>query len=97
MADENRSVGWVAGMLALAIAYFGWAFLAADYFQNDPEGGPGQANFWANSVAQLPNLPSVLGYAFRDRLWVIGLIVGLEIGVIVLWLVMKKLERELER
>ena len=52
--EENKSVGWVVAILALVIAYFGWAFLAAAYFQEDPTGGH-KANFWANSVAQLPN------------------------------------------
>lgn len=36
MDESNKSVGWVAGMLALTVAYFGWGFMAADYFQNDP-------------------------------------------------------------
>jgi len=25
--EQNKSIGWVAGMLALAVAYFGWGFL----------------------------------------------------------------------
>jgi hypothetical protein len=96
MRDEpNKSVGWVAAMLALAVAYFGWAFLAGDYFQNDPAAEGQETNFWTNSINQLPNLPSVVGYAFRERLWAVGLIVILEVGVFFLWRVMKKLEKEL--
>ena len=56
---------------------------------------PGKTDFWVNSVAQLPNLPKVMSYAFQNRLWVIGLVVGLEAGVLILWRLMKKLEREL--
>jgi hypothetical protein len=81
-------------MLALAVAYFGWGFLAGDYFQNTPNEGPSETNFWVNSIAQLPNAPSVIRYAFRERLWVIVLIVVAEVGVLILWGVMRNLERE---
>ncbi|MDG3007971.1 hypothetical protein [Paludisphaera mucosa] len=97
MAEESKSVGWVAAMLALLVAYFGWGFLAADYFQHDPTGDAEKANFWINSVTQLPNLPGVLSYGFRERLWIVGLVVGLEVGVLILWLVLRKLEKELSR
>jgi len=95
MPEQNKSVGWVAAMLALAVAYFGWGFLAGDFFQNTPSDGPRKTNFWVNSIAQLPNLPSVVDYAFRNRLWVVLLIVIAEVGVLILWGVMRKLEREL--
>jgi hypothetical protein len=95
MDESNKSVGWVAMMLALAVAYFGWAFLAADYFQNDPTGGPGKTSFWVNSLTQIPNFGSVMSHGFQNRLWLIGLVLILEIGVFVVWLVLKKLEREL--
>ena len=29
---RNKSVGWVGAMLAVAVLYFGWTFLAADFF-----------------------------------------------------------------
>jgi hypothetical protein len=93
--EGSKSVGWVAAMLALAVAYFGWGFLAADYFQNDPNGGEGKTDFWVNSITQLPNLPSVLRYSFQNRLWMVVLIVVAEIAVLILWGVMRKLEREL--
>lgn len=95
MPEQNKSVGWVAGMLALAVAYFGWGFLAGDYFQNTPNEGPRETNFWVNSIAQLPNLPSVVSYAVQNRLWIVGLVVVAEVGVLILWIVMRKLEREL--
>src|SRR4051794_24997790 len=67
MSDEqNKSVGWVVGMVALVVTYFGWAILAAQYFQHNPNGEAGETDFWANSIAMLPKLPSVLGYAFRE-------------------------------
>ncbi len=31
MDERNKSVGWVAIALGLTVAYFGWAFMAADY------------------------------------------------------------------
>jgi hypothetical protein len=88
-------VGWVAGMLALTVLYFGWGYLAGDYFQNEAANGPVETNFWINTVAQLPNFFSVMGYSFRNRLWVFGVILILELGVLILWGVMKKLDREL--
>ena len=97
MAEQGKSVGWVVGMLALVVAYFGWGFLAADYFQNDPTEAAGETNFWINTVAQIPNFPSVMGHAFRNRIGVVGLIVGAEVVVLIFWVVMKKVERELQR
>jgi hypothetical protein len=93
--DQNKSIGWVVGMLVLTVAYFGWGFLAADYYQNDPSGEGGETSFWVNTVAQLPNFPSVIRYSFQNRLWLIALIVGAEIFVLILWRVLRKLEREL--
>jgi hypothetical protein len=95
MPAENKSVGWVAVMLALAVAYFGWGFLAADYFQNNPDGGAEKANFWIKTVTQLPNLPSVISYSFQNRLWMLVLILVGEVAVLILWVVLRKLEREL--
>jgi hypothetical protein len=95
MPEQNKSVGWVAGMLVLVVAYFTWAFLAADYFQHTPGEGMDRTGFWINSVVQLPNLPSVMSYAFANRLWMIAIFAVLEVGVLILWGVMRKLEREL--
>jgi hypothetical protein len=94
--DESKPIGWVIGMLALLVAYGGWAFLAMDYYRNDPDDGFGRRSFWMNSVIQLANLPGVISFACSYRTWFIILIALLEILVIVLWIVMKKLERELQ-
>jgi hypothetical protein len=93
--EQQKSVGWVIGALALLVAYFGWAFMASDYLLNVQTDRPRRWNFWANSIAQLPNLPSVLEHAFRNRLWLVVLVIGAEFVVLILWRVMKKLEREL--
>jgi hypothetical protein len=95
MDEQNKSVGWVAIALALAVAYFGWVFLAADYFQNDPTQTERKTNVWVNSIAQLPNFPSVVRHALENWLWVIVVIGVAEVGVLILWIVMRKLEREL--
>jgi hypothetical protein len=95
MPEQNKSVTWVAVMLALVVAYFGWGFLAAEYFQNDPNAAQGKTNFWVNSVVQLANLPSVIGFGFQNRLWVIVVVAGAEVAVLILWGLMKKLDREL--
>jgi hypothetical protein len=94
--EESKSIGWVVGMLALLVAYGGWAFLAMDYYRNYPDDGFGRRSFWMNSVIQLANLPSVVGFGFSNRVWFIILIAVLELLVVVLWIVMKKLERELQ-
>jgi hypothetical protein len=72
MYEPNKSVGWVAMMLALAVAYFGWAFLAADYFQSDPSQVPGKVSFWVNSITQIPNFGAALSHGFQNRLWLIA-------------------------
>jgi hypothetical protein len=93
--EQNKSIGWVVGMLVLTVAYFGWGFLAADYYQNDPSDEGGKTSFWVNTVVQLPNFPSVMRYAFQNRFWMIMLIVGAEVVVLILGGVLRKLEREL--
>jgi hypothetical protein len=95
MPEQNKSVGWVVGMLFLAVAYAGWGFLAADYFQHADPDASGKASFWIISINQIPNFPSVISHAFQNRFWLILLIVGLEVGVLILWGVLRKLEREL--
>ncbi len=98
MSRENeggKSVGFVVVGLAAIVAYGGWAFLAAEFFQNDPRSPGGKADFWGNSIEQLSNFASVISYGMRERLWMLILVGVLEVGVIVLWVVMKKLEKEL--
>ena len=92
---QNKSVGWVIGMIALVVAYGGWAFMAADYYQHADPNGQGKADFWINSLDQLKNFSSVISHAFQNRLWLVVLIVGLEVGVLILWGVLRKLEKEL--
>ena len=60
--EPTKSVGWVAAMLALVVAYFGWAFLAADYFQNDPnsEGRPISGQLDCPAVQPVERLESRL-------------------------------------
>ncbi len=94
--EPGKSVGWVVGMVALVIAYFGWAFLAAEYFRTTP-GVEGETNFWINAFVQLGNLPSVLRYGIEHRLWIIIGTVVLEIGDLVLWVVMKKIEQDWDK
>jgi uncharacterized membrane protein len=97
MDEQNKSVGWVAMALFLAVAYFGWVFLAADYFQNDPTDDTGKINVWVNSLNQIPNFPNVISHAVKNRLWMLILIGVAEVGVLILWMVLRKLERELWR
>ncbi len=94
--ESNKSIGWVVGMLALVVLYAGWAFMAADYFQHDPDSGGGEkSNFFLNSLVQLPRFMNVISHTFSNRLWLVILIAVLEMLIMVLWIVMKKVEREL--
>ena len=94
-STQNKSVGWVVGMVALTVLYFGWAFLAADYFQNGGGGSNEKTDFWVNSVAQLQNLPAVITYGLQHRAWGFVVVGVLEIGALILYGVLKKLEKEL--
>jgi hypothetical protein len=67
---------------------------STSYFQDDPSQPGDRTSFWVNSIDQIPNLPSVVSNALENRLWLIGLIVVLEFGALILWIVMKKFERE---
>jgi len=97
MPDDSKSVGWVAWALALVVAAAGWGFLAADFFQHDPAArGVGKADFFVNAVEQLPNFPKVMNYALANRAWAFVVIGALEAGVLILGLVMKKLEGQLQ-
>lgn len=94
-ADEGgKSIGWVVAMLMLAIAGFGWAFAAADYFQNSGDGGAGRANFFVNAFTQIPNMPAVLGFTFRNRIWLPIVVVILEIAALGFGVVMKRVEAD---
>jgi hypothetical protein len=103
MQEHNRSTGWVAIALALCVAYFGWALLAADYAPPvAPKIRRGRINWLGNairlvvhSVVQLPHFPSVMRHAFQTRHWGLVVTVILEAGVFVLWIVTRKLDREL--
>lgn len=101
--EQNKSVGWVAIGLAIAVLYFGWTFLAADY---NPISGPHMTRrsvgavgvlfrLIANSIGQLGNFSAVMDHAFHNRMWFVILVGVLEVGVFLLWMFMKKLEREL--
>jgi hypothetical protein len=94
--EDGISVGWVAALLAMVVAYAGWAFMAADFFQHDPNAGGGErSNFFVNSFVQLPRFVSVCSHALSNRLWLVILIAIIEVMVIFLWIFMRRLEREL--
>jgi hypothetical protein len=95
--DQNKSVGWVGAVLALTVAYFGWGFLAWDY--HPMRGVSGGRNtygaFLANAITQLPNFARVVRHGLENRLWLLIVIGVAEVGVLILWLLMRKLDREL--
>ena len=81
-------------MLALVVTYFGWAFIAMDYFRNDPDGGV-EAQLLVELDPSAPESPRASSaMPSRLDLPLIILIAVVEAIVVVLWIVMRKLERE---
>ena len=98
--EQNKSVGWVAIALGLLVAYFAWAFLCAGYHRFLPpigirtRAGPFWIGHFVNSIVYLPEIPSVLRRGWQNQRWIFVLTSLGEAGVLVLWIVMRKLERE---
>jgi hypothetical protein len=55
----------------------------------------GLGSFVANSVRQVPDLPAVIGFTFRERLGLVWIFAGLELAALLGGLWMMRLEREL--
>jgi len=111
MAEEGqeKSIGWVIAAIMAVILVGGWVFAAAEYHQDSgggisvPIGGRvprslrplDRRDLVFNAIAQLPNFPSVVAFVFRERFWLVPVVVlaeGLALGLLVL---MKKVERDL--
>ena len=56
-----------------------------------------ERNFVSNAIDQLPNMSAVIGWNFRNRIWLPLTFVVLEVVAIVLGVKMKLLERELRK
>jgi hypothetical protein len=109
--DESKSIAWTVGALALAVALFGWGFMAGFYAADlegfrpgfahgdraiPPRRGRGIGGFVANGVRQIPNAPAVLSHNLRNHAWVPGLIVMLEAAAIGGGLLLKGVEARLD-
>lgn len=123
-SEQNKSLLWMVAMVALVIALFGWAFLAAGYAHHaegwrqggaetaDEIGGSSSgrrgattsvrrvasrafADFVMNAFRQVPNFPQVIAHNLQHRLWLVGLLVGLEGLVIFGGWKLRHLDREL--
>lgn len=55
------------------------------------------AAFVTNSIEQLPNLPTVVSWHFANRLWLPILIMIALVGVVVGWVVLKRVEQNLNQ
>jgi hypothetical protein len=102
MDEQNKSVGWVALALSLTVAYFCWAFLAADYHgvalggnRGRISGGGTIVRLVINSIVQLPNFSEVIRHGFQNRSWIFIVFGIAEVVVLLLWIMMRKMEREL--
>ena len=89
----SKSITWVIALVMLLVLGGAWVYAASDYFQNEGQ-GPSR-DMWGNAIAQIPNLPAVVGFTFRRRIWLPVFVViasGLTLGFGVF---MKKVERDL--
>lgn len=92
----------------VAIAVFGWGFLAASYDgahapplnERDPQEirfRRARSHFIANAVEQLPNLPTVITWHLSNRIWLPLLLLGLEVAAVAGGFVLKRVEKELDQ
>ena len=84
----------------IAIALLGWAFFAAAYAHAEQDWGSGAGRralrvFFANAIQQVPNMGAVLSFVFTKRLWLVGIVAGLEGLAVLLGWKMRSLEREM--
>ena len=56
----------------------------------------GVATFFIKTLTMLPQMPDVLGFLFRERLWFVVVATGILAGVICFGVFMKRLEMALE-
>lgn len=109
MAEQNRSLAWVIVMLMVAIALLGWMY-AASFYANSEEGwrargvvsySPRRASrlvfvqLVVNGFVQVPNMPAVVGYIFRQRFWLVMVVAALELLAFLGGLQLKSLDRRL--
>ncbi len=116
MPENEASLGWVVGGLAVVVALFGWGFLAGSYVgahatpmseMSSEElkelntltplraKRASMSTFVTNAVEQLPNIGSVIGWHFTNRIWLPILILVAELGVLGGGIIMKKVESNL--
>lgn len=80
-------------MVMLLILAGAWVYAASDSFQNHGQ-GPSR-DMWGNAIAQLPNLPAVTSYVFRDRFWLPLVVLVTEAMALGFGIFIKKVERDL--
>ena len=96
MAEEEKSIRWVVTMLMLAIALAGWCFAAAFYFQSGSDEGGNETHFFVNAIIQIPNAASVISFTFRERFWLVIVVLVLEALALGFGAIAKKVEKDLE-
>jgi hypothetical protein len=96
MSFENAPIGRVMVLVMLLIAFFGWGFAAADFFQHNPEGAAGGTNFWINAFVQLPNFFKVLSHTFQNAIWIVIVFSVVELLALGFWAFAKKMEKEMQ-
>lgn len=110
-SDTSWSTGsdkwWSTGKMCLAIgivlAVVMWGVAAADYRTNQPRGGGRRigpatvsiGDFLYGAVVEIPHAVPVVGHVFHSAIWIPCVLVGLELGVFVVWLGLSRLERKL--
>ena len=88
----GKSITWVIAMVMFLILGGSWIYAASDYFQHE---GQGSRDMWGNAIAQIPNLPAVMGFVFKNRIWLVLVVLVAEGLALGFGLFMKKVERDL--
>jgi len=97
--EEELPVWYVTLFLMLFVAWLAWAFAAAGYATEQEGLSPfGRRLFrlfvW-NAVAKLPDLPAVLSYTFKEKLWMPITLAVVEVLVVLLGVVLKVVEKQM--
>jgi len=98
--EEEWPVWYVTLFLMLFVAWLAWAFAAAGYATEQEGLSPFGRRLlkllvW-NALAKLPDLPAVLSYTFREKLWLPIVFAVVEVLIVLLGVVLKVVERQMD-
>jgi|GEM_PF-1853565 len=109
--DNGKSILWVVITSMILVAYVAWGCLASSYAGSEGDGsltmiGRGRSrgilmlvsaiiSFLITSVAELPNLFTVISWNFANRIWLPILFAVVEVGLLAGGFGLHQLEKKL--